>query len=155
MVDQSAVGRSFTPVTASVEPGRLRYFLDTIGESNPVYRDPQAAAAAGYAAIPIPPTYLFCLEMMDAADPFEALTTLDIDLARVLHGEQGFTYHTPAVVGDVLTFRSRVTEVTEKKGGAMTLVLVSTEVTRQDGARIADLTRTIVIRNPKPETRAA
>ena len=30
MVDQSAVGREFTPVTARVEPGRLRYFLNTI-----------------------------------------------------------------------------------------------------------------------------
>ena len=32
MVDQSAVGRSFTPVTARVEPGRLRFFLNTLGE---------------------------------------------------------------------------------------------------------------------------
>ena len=43
MVDQSAVGREFTPVTARVEPGRLRFFLDTLGESNPVYRDAGAA----------------------------------------------------------------------------------------------------------------
>jgi len=149
MVDQSAVGRTFTPVTASVEPGRLRYFLNTIGETNAVYRDPKAAKAAGYPAIPIPPTYLFCLEMMDAENPFEFLTELDIDLSRVLHGEQGFAYHVPAVVGDVLTFRSRVTDVTDKKGGAMTLIGVVTEITRQDGVHIADMTRTIVVRNPK------
>jgi len=149
MVDQSAVGRTFTPVTASVEPGRLRYFFETIGERNPVYRDPQAARAAGYSAIPIPPTYLFCLEMMDAENPFEFLTALDIDLARVLHGEQGFVYHVPAVVGDTLTFRARVTEVTDKKNGSMTLIGVVTEVTRQDGVHIADLKRTVVVRNRK------
>ena len=34
----------------------------------------------------MPPTYLFCLEMMDAAEPYEFLTALGIDLARVLHG---------------------------------------------------------------------
>ena len=45
MVDQSAVGRSFTPVTARVEPGRLRFFLDTLGETNPVYRDARPRAA--------------------------------------------------------------------------------------------------------------
>ncbi len=56
---------------------------------------------------PVPPTYLFCLEMMDAERPFEFLTELKIDLARVLHGEQRFTYHAPAVVGDKLTL-SRV-----------------------------------------------
>lgn len=147
MVDQSAVGRSFTPVTAHVEPGRLRYFLNTLGEHNPVYRDEAAARAAGYSAIPVPPTYLFCLELMDNERPFEFLTDLNIDLARVLHGEQRFTYHAPVVVGDTLTFRSRVTDVADKKGGAMTMVVVETRITNQRGAHVADTARTIVVRN--------
>ncbi|MBR0798898.1 MaoC family dehydratase N-terminal domain-containing protein [Bradyrhizobium jicamae] len=150
MVDQSAVGRAFAPVTARVEPGRLRFFLDTLGERNPLYREPEAARAAGYAAAPVPPTYLFCLEMMDAADPFEFLTALGIDLANVLHGEQRFDYHAPAVVGDTLTFESRVTGVTDKKGGAMTLIVVETMVTNQDGVHVADTSRTVVVRNARP-----
>jgi acyl dehydratase len=87
MVDRSAIGRSFSPVHASVEPGRLRYFFNTLGERNPIYRDAEAAKAAGYASIPIPPTYLFCLEMMDAEKAFER-----------------FSYHAPVVVGDRLDF---------------------------------------------------
>ncbi|MHC2335295.1 MaoC family dehydratase N-terminal domain-containing protein [Bradyrhizobium sp. USDA 4454] len=142
MVDQSAVGRAFTPVTAHVEPGRLRFFLDTLGETNPVYRDA--------VAVPVPPTYLFCLEMMDAPDPFEFLTALGIDLARVLHGEQRFDYHAPVVVGDTLTFHPRVTGVTDKKGGAMTLIVVDTPVTNQNGVHVADVSRTIVVRNARP-----
>ncbi|QDW38558.1 MaoC family dehydratase [Bradyrhizobium sp. KBS0727] len=147
MVDRSAIGRSFTPVTARVEPGRLRYFLNTLGERNPVYRDETVARAAGYSATPAPPTYLFCLELMDAERPFEFLTELNIDLARVLHGEQRFSYHAPVVVGDTLTFQSRVTDVTDKKGGAMTMVVVETAVTNQHGAHVADTARTIVVRN--------
>jgi acyl dehydratase len=147
MVDQSAVGRSFTPVTARVEPGRLRYFLDTLGEHNPLYRNDAAACAAGYSARPVPPTYLFCLELMDAEHPFEFLTELKIDLARVLHGEQRFIYHAPVVVGDTLTFKSRVSDVADKKGGAMTMVMVETEITNQHGAHVADTARTIVVRN--------
>lgn len=147
MVDQSAVGHRFTPVTAHVEPGRLRYFFETLGESNPVYRDAAAAKAAGYKGIPIPPTYLFCLEMLDNEKPFEFLTSLDIDLGKVLHGEQSFTYHAPVVVGDTLTFSPRVTGVTDKKGGAMTLIVVETAVTNQDGVHVADTARTIVVRN--------
>lgn len=150
MVDQSAVGRAFTPVTARVEPGRLRFFLTTLGEGNPLYRDAEAARAAGYAAPPVPPTYLFCLEMMDAAEPFEFLTALDIDLARVLHGEQRFDYHAPVVVGDTLTFKPRVTRVTEKKGGAMTLIVIETGVTNQNGVHVADTSRTVVVRNARP-----
>ncbi|AUC97715.1 MaoC family dehydratase [Bradyrhizobium sp. SK17] len=150
MVDQSAVGRTFAPVTARVEPGRLRFFLDTLGDTNPVYRDGAAARAAGFTAAPVPPTYLFCLEMMDAPDPFEFLTALDIDLARVLHGEQRFDYHAPVVVGDTLTLTSRVTEVTDKKGGAMTLIVIVTAVTNQSGIHVADTSRTVVVRNSRP-----
>lgn len=149
MVDRSAVGRSFTPVTARVEPGRLRYFFNTIGERNSVYRDAEAARAGGYSAIPTPPTYMFCLEMMDAERPFEFLTELQIDLARVLHGEQSFTYLAPVVVGDTLTFKSRITDVVDKKGGAMTMVVVVTEVTNQQGVHVADTARTIVVRNER------
>ncbi|MDH2386551.1 MaoC family dehydratase N-terminal domain-containing protein [Bradyrhizobium sp. CER78] len=142
MVDQSAVGRAFTPVTARVEPGRLRFFLKTLGETNPVYHEGEAA--------PVPPTYLFCLEMMDATDGLEFLTALDIDLARVLHGEQRFDYHAPVVVGDTLTFHPRVSSVTDKKGGAMTLIVVDTPVTNQNGVHVADVSRTIVVRNARP-----
>ncbi len=149
MVDRSAVGRSFAPITACVEAGRLRYFLDTIGERNPVYRDAKAARAEGYSATPAPPTYLFCLEMMDAERPFEILTELNIDLARVLHGEQRFVYRAPVMVGDTLTFKSRVADVADKKGGAMTMVVVETEVTNQHGAHVADAARTIVVRNER------
>ena len=106
MVDQSAVGRSFTPVTAHVEPGRLRYFFNTLGERNPIYRDAAVARTNGYGAIPVPPTYLFCLEMMDAGQSVRIPDALKIDLARVLHGEQSFFYRAPVVVGDTLTFSS-------------------------------------------------
>jgi hypothetical protein len=37
--------------------------------------------------------------------------------------------------------------VTEKKGGAMTLVVVETVVTNQDGVHVADASRTVVVRN--------
>jgi acyl dehydratase len=149
MVDASAIGRAFAPTHARVEPGRLRYFLNTLGDANPIYRDHAAAKAAGFAATPIPPTYLVCLEMMDADDPFAMLDALDIDLRRVLHGEQKFVYHAPVVVGDELTLQSTVTGVTQKKGGAMTLIDVATRIVNQRGQHVADATRVVVIRNPE------
>lgn len=138
MVDRSAIGRSLAPVTARVEPGRLRFFLNTLGETNPQLRGAGAS---------VPPTYLFCLEMLDASDPLGFLTELDIDVARLLHGEQGFTYHASVSEGDVLTFRPRVASVADKKNGLMTLVVTETAVTNQQGVHVADLSRTLVVRN--------
>ena len=48
---------------------------------------------------------------------------------------------------DVLTFSPRVADVADKKGGAMTLVVIETAVTNQHGAHVADLSRTLVVRN--------
>jgi acyl dehydratase len=147
MVDHSAVGRRLTPVTAHVESGRLRFFRETIGETNPVHTDAAAAKAAGYDATPVPPTYVFCLEMMDAEQPFELLDVLGVDLKQILHGEQRFTYRAPVTVGDTLLFEPRIAGITDKKGGAMTLAVVESKVTNQHGVHVADCARTVVILN--------
>jgi acyl dehydratase len=147
MIDPSVIGRSLSPVTAHVEPGRLRYFRETLGETNPVYGDAGAAQAAGYAGTPVPPTYLFCLEMMDAEQAFEFITVIGVDIGRLLHGEQRFTYRAPVMVGDTLRFEPRIASITDKKGGAMTLAIVETRVTNQHGAHVADCARTVVVLN--------
>lgn len=147
MVDHSAVGRRLASVTARVEPGRLRFFRETLGETNPLYSDDDAAKAVGYAGTPVPPTYLFCLEMMDAAQAFEFLDVLGADLSQILHGEQRFTYKAPVLVGDTLLFEPRIAAITDKKGGAMTLAVVETRVTNQHGVHVADCARTVVILN--------
>ena len=146
VVDASAVGMTFAPVRARVEPGRLRFFLDTLGETNPVYRG-SGAEASGPADRPIPPTYLFCLEMMDSEKPFEMLNALKIDISRILHGEQKFVYRAPVHVGDELTFRSSVTGVQDKKGGALTMIDITTEVSNQRGEPVAECVRVVVVRN--------
>lgn len=140
MVDRSAIGRSFEPTFAAIEPGRLRFFLQTIGEENPAFIEDGTPKT-------VPPTYLFCLEMMDAPDTFAFLRELDIDLGRVLHGDQSFEYHAPVGIGDRLTYRSRVDDVFDKKGGALTFVIQSTEVENQRGEKVATMRRTIVVRN--------
>lgn len=147
MVDHSAVGRRLASVTARVELARLRFFRETLGESNPVFSDDAAAKAAGYPQIPVPPTYLFCLEMMDAEQAFEFLDVLGADLSQILHGEQRFTYRAPVMVGDTLLFEPRIAGITDKKGGAMTLAVVESRVTNQHGVHVADCARTVVILN--------
>lgn len=147
MVDDAAIGMTLAPVHARVEPGRLRFFLDVLGERNPVYRDLAAARAAGFSERPIPPTYLFCLEMMDGEKPFEMLEALKIDISRILHGEQKFVYRAPVHIGDELTFETSVTGVQHKKGGALTMIDVTTKVANQHGEPVADCVRVVVVRN--------
>ncbi|MCY1293360.1 hypothetical protein D9M68_565440 [compost metagenome] len=145
MADKSLIGRSLGVTTAEVEKGRLRFFAKAIGETSPLYSDEAAARAAGYKSLPVPPTFLFCLQG-EGRDLGEFLALLQWDLGRILHAEQEFTYHKPAVAGDVLTFDTRVADVYEKKGGALQFVVQDTRVTNQDGEHIADLRCSLVQR---------
>uniref|UniRef100_UPI000D69DFE3 MaoC family dehydratase N-terminal domain-containing protein n=1 Tax=Nocardia aurea TaxID=2144174 RepID=UPI000D69DFE3 len=106
-----------------------------------------AARAAGHRDLPVPPTFLFCLEM-EHPDPLGYVRALGVDMSRLLHGEQRFTYYAMAYAGDLLTYDSRLTDVYSKKGGALDFLVRTTDVTRHD-APIARLTTVLVVRNPE------
>ncbi|NYT23265.1 MaoC family dehydratase N-terminal domain-containing protein [Alcaligenaceae bacterium] len=143
MVDASLVGRRVAQGTVDVEKGRLRFFAKAIGETDPVYVDKAAARAAGYRALPVPPTFLFCLNG-EVCELGAMLNMLQMNLGRILHGEQAFDYHRMAYAGDTLHFDTHVVDVYEKKGGALYFVVQESRVTNQDGEHIADLRCTIV-----------
>ena len=149
VIPRSAVGTALTPQTAVVERGRLRFFAEAIGETDPRYTDLDAAVAAASPDLPVPPTFLFGLKL-DNPDPMAWLVELGIDTRLVLHGTQRFEYVQLAFAGDELLLEPRITEIYEKRGGALEFVVVDTEVTRR-GERIATLTDTVVARHPELE----
>jgi acyl dehydratase len=144
-IPPSAVGSSSPPVTTTVERGRLRLFAKAIGSTDPVYVDVDAARAAGHRDLPVPPTFLFGIEL-EQPEPFGWMQDIGIDLNTVLHGGQSFRYDAMAYAGDELTVRSTITGVQSKKGGALELIDRRSEVTR-DGVRIATLDQTVVVRH--------
>ncbi|CAB3634595.1 MaoC family dehydratase N-terminal domain-containing protein [Achromobacter pestifer] len=146
MLDTRHIGARLPAFTAVVEAGRLRFFAKATGQDDPVYVDDAAALAAGHRALPVPPTFFFCLEM-DSPRPAAMRELLGIDIGRVLHGEQGFVYHAMAYAGDVLHFEPRITDIYAKKGGALEFVVRETRVTDAAGKRVADLRATTVVRN--------
>jgi Acyl dehydratase len=146
MLDISLIGRTLHKGTVDVEKSALRSFARAIGETDPVYIDVAAARAAGHRSLPVPPTYLLCLESQ-ASDPGRLIDLAKLDLRRVLHAEQQFTYHMMAFAGDRLTFETRIADVYDKKGGALEFVVTESRVTNQDGAHVADVRSSIVQRN--------
>jgi acyl dehydratase len=147
MIDRQYIGRVLPSHSALVELGRLQFFAKAIGQTDPIYSDVAAANAAGHPTLPVPPTFLFCLEMA-SPDPAYLRNLLGIDLKRLLHGEEGFTYHRMAYAGDTLTFEPRIEDIYDKKNGALDFVIRITRVTNQRGEHVADLRAVIVQRNP-------
>lgn len=149
MIDRRFVGHALPAFDVPVEAGRLRFFAQAIGEADPVYTDGSAARDAGHPGLPVPPTFLFCLEMA-APDPAAMRKLLAIDYRHVLHGEQHFRYHAPAHAGDRLHFEPRIGKIYDKKGGVLEFVRRDTAVTNQHGALVAELSCLTVVRHPQP-----
>lgn len=133
-IDPSVIGTELAPTTLTVDEGRLRFFAKAIGDT--VDDD-----------LRVPPTFLFSIEL-ENPNPFGWADQLGIDLRYVLHGEQAFTYHLPARVGDVLTATPKIIDVYSKKGGALDFIVKDTAVTKSDGSLVAQLQTVIVVRNP-------
>jgi acyl dehydratase len=146
MIDRQFVGHVMPAFEVPVERGRLKFFAKATGQSDPVYVDLQAAHAAGYPDLPVPPTFLFCLEM-DAPDPAAIRNLLGMDYRRLLHGEQGFHYFRMAFAGEVLRYEQRIEDIYEKKGGELEFVVRKTRITNQRGEHVADLRAVTVLRN--------
>lgn len=146
MLDTKLIGQTLHTGTIEVEKGMLRLFAQATGARDPAYVDEAAAHAAGHPALPVPPTFLFCLDHL-SSNPLKLMEIARLDLQRVLHAEQQFVYHTMAYAGDQLTFEAKVDQVYDKKGGALEFIVTKTRVTNQLGVHVADLRTSIVQRN--------
>ena len=146
MIDKKYIGHTMPIFEVLVEKGRLRFFAKATRQTDPVYTDDATARAAGHPALPVPPTFLFCMEM-ESPDPAAIRNLLGMDYHKLLHGEQGFTYHRMAYAGDVLRFEQRIEDIYDKKGGALEFVVRKTRVTNQHGEPVAELRTVSVLRH--------
>lgn len=146
MIDRKWIGHAMKASVLPIERSRLQFFAKAIGETDPVYIDRACAQQAGYADLPVPPTFLFAAEL-DSQATDQLLTDLQIPIAKLLHGEQCFTYHQPACVGDTVTVRSTITDIYEKKNGALEFVVKQSRATNQNNELVAELRTVLVCRN--------
>ncbi|MFH1872437.1 MAG: MaoC family dehydratase N-terminal domain-containing protein [Pseudomonadota bacterium] len=148
MLDKRHIGHALPGFEVAVESGRLRFFAKATGQRDPIYSDAAAAKAAGHRGLPVPPTFLFCLEM-EGPNPAALRELLGIDIGGILHGEQQFTYHGMAYAGDVLRFEPRIADIYDKRNGALEFVVRDTRVSNQKGEAVAELRCVTVVRNPE------
>jgi len=146
MIDKAMIGYEMEPSVLPIERSRLRFFAKAVDETNPVYTDEAAARAAGYPDLPAPPTFLFAAEL-DSGAMDRLLDKLQIPLSKLLHGEQSFTYHRPACVGDTVTVRSRIEDIYDKKNGALEFVIKTARVTNQHDELVAEMRSVLVCRH--------
>ena len=148
-LDQSFIGREYPP-TAPYEVGRekIREFADAIQDSADVYRDPEAAKAAGHPDVIAPPTFAMILSM-GAHDALVADPSLGLDYSRVVHGQQEFVHHRPIRAGDQLVTVTHVDDVKARAGNDF--LTVRAEIATVDGEPVCTATSLLVARGTAEE----
>lgn len=144
MVDKAAIGKTTAVSTMEVEKGHIRRFAQAIGDDNPLYLDEEYAKKSRYGGIIAPPTF-------PTTFGFEGegvLQGLDINYARLLHGEQEYEYFSPIKAGDTINFSTTITDITEKEGksGAMDIITTETTGHNQNDEKVFVGRSTVVIR---------
>jgi acyl dehydratase len=143
-VNRDYAGRTF-PATPPYEVSRVKIaeFADAIGDPSPVYRDQEAAVAAGYPDVIAPPTFPIVVSMAASgaaiADP-----GLGVNYAMVVHGEQRFEYTRPLRAGDVVTAQSTIESIREV--GPLVMLTTRTEIRTTGGEPLCTAFSTIVER---------
>lgn len=148
---EQALRHPIAPMTVEVERGRLRFFARTIGLTDPVYHDVDAARRAGHRDLPVPPTFLSNSLELELPNPLGWLAELGGDLTKTTHAEQGFVYHAMAYAQDELVLRRRIVDVYTKKGGALEFVVKQTDVMRGDEI-LAEIRFVIALRHPEVQS---
>lgn len=146
MIDKKWIGHALPASVLPIERTRLQFFAKAIGETDPVYTDVAAARDAGYPDLPAPPTFLFAAEL-DSGASNQLLDDLQIPLSKLLHGEQSFSYHRPACAGDTVTVRSTLSDIYDKKNGALEFVVKTSRATNQRDELVAELRTVLVCRH--------
>ena len=146
MIDKKWIGHELPASELPIDRRRLEYFAKAIGETSPLHTSVAAACAAGHADLLAPPTFLFAAEL-DSGASDALLGVLQVPIAMILHGEQGFVYHQRVLAGDTITVRSRIDDIYDKKNGALEFIVKSARATNQRGEHVADLKTVIVVRH--------
>ena len=126
-IDADLVGRAFPPTPPrAVTAEAVAAFAAAVG------RTTQG---------PVPPTFPIVVTFAALQD---FLAAEQVELSRIVHGDQRFSYTRPVEVGDELSATLTVTGV--RSIGGNDIVSTSSEITDADGAVVCTATATLVHR---------
>lgn len=126
------IGMELPEKVIEIEKGAIRRFADAVGDDNPKYHDEEYASKL-YGALIAPPTFIAALTI--------GLTQqVKWDFGRVgLHGGEEYEYFKPIKAGDIITCKTKISEIYEKEGkkGKMAFMIVESNLENQDGEQVA------------------
>ena len=141
-LNTALIGKEYDKVDYTVERDKVNEFAAAIGEDDPIYRDPEAAKAAGFAEQVAPPTFITVIQLMTSGQVVLD-QELGLDYSRVVHGEQAYRYERPLVVGDHIVATPTLASIETKKSNEF--LTITSEVHDAESGELLLTTRSTLI----------
>ncbi|WP_174286966.1 MaoC family dehydratase N-terminal domain-containing protein [Sphingomonas bacterium] len=151
LFDRSTKGLTVAPVFVPIERGRIQFFAQVLGITDPVHIDVNAARANGYPDLVAPPSFYMVIEAA-ANDELKRTgqpSTFDrigCDYRYLLHGDESYEYIGPIFAGDEVSLTTTVVDFYDKKGGAMEFVTLRSSIEHADRGVLVRATRNLLHR---------
>jgi acyl dehydratase len=139
----NAIGKTYEPATYAVGREKVREYAAAVGETNPLYFDPDAARAAGYSDVVAPPMFAVVYGARSVG-PAILDPELGIDFAMMVHAGQEFAWGPLVVAGDEITTTASVKDIFDR--GGMTFYVFETRSQNQRGEQVCTGTWTQIVR---------
>jgi acyl dehydratase len=123
---------------------KVREFARAVGETDPVFLDPDLARRRGYADVVAPPMFAVVYSAPAVGPPiFDP--EIELNFAMMVHGGQEFVWGAPVVAGDEITTTASVKDISEDDDARGYYVFESIS-TNQRGEQVCRGTWTNIVR---------
>lgn len=134
MVLDGKIGFEFCPFTFEIERGKVMELAMAIGDPNPLYQKGEA----------LPPTFGTVIDMWGVPGFYDQVNKLELNIQKVLHGEQEFEYLGKINIGEKLTGVTKVLDVQKKAN--MDLIKLETKYKNEEGKVVLISRNTLIER---------
>jgi acyl dehydratase len=145
-LNTDAIGTTYPRTIYAVGREKIREYAYAVGETNPLYLDPEAARAAGYADLVAPPMFAVVYAGRAVAAPLLD-PAVGVDFAHMVHGGQEFAWGPLVVAGDEIATTASVADVSERRG--MYFYVFGSESVNQRGETVCRGVWTNIVRPPE------
>lgn len=142
-IDKKFIGKEFTPVRYVIGREKIKEYAKTIGDLNPLYFDEEKAKKSKYGSIIAPPMFVVVFARDAMFKLFED-KEININMERLVHGEQEFVFHKVVKENDVISTHAKIKDIFEKSKNDF--VILETRSYNQQGELVVEGTWTFVIR---------
>ena len=142
-LDTKFIGKEYSSVTYVIGQEKIKEYALAIGDENPLYINPDFAKKSSHGSVVAPPMFVVVYARETLINLFED-KELNLNMVRLVHGEQEFNFHKIVKANDSITTASKIKNIHQK--GNNDFIEMETKSWNQNKELVSEGLWTFIIR---------